>query len=266
MAEEAVVELGGSAEERELLATLRPYVEAAGDALLERYVESLAAVPLGRRADGLPVTPAERAAEALLRDALAGYTPDLPVVTPERPLEAPPPLCWLLDPLDGGRQFLSQNADFTVNLALLQDGLPIVGIVHAPALQISWAAAGPGSLQVARAKGPPAPVFRRAPAPAGLLFVNRYGPNESSRRAAQTRFPEAELRQGGAGIVFGLLASGQADLYLHLEDCRSWQCAAGQALVQAAGGAVLRPDGQPLRHDDPVAPVAGFIAYAAAPR
>jgi len=258
---------GGTAEDRDLLAVLRLFAERAGKEILARYIDASSVLEMQEKQDGSPITSADLASEELLIEALSTLTPGVPVVSEDRvalegPPEGLPSRYWLIDPLDGTNQFLVQNAEFTVNLALIQDGVPIAGVVHAPALAMSWAGAGPGSASFSQTDHPPMAIAAREASSAGaVLFTHRYLGKPVSRETAVERFRIKKHHKAGSGIVFGFLASGQADIYARLEPSGEWSSAAGHAVLQAAGGSLEDETGQPLTYGKPGFRHRGFIAY-----
>jgi 3'(2'), 5'-bisphosphate nucleotidase len=228
-------------------ATLRRIAERAGAAILDVY-EGRVPVDARQKADRSPVTAADDAAEAVILAALRELTPDIPVVSEEAAAAGIIPdvsggRFWLVDPLDGTKEFLSRNGEFTVNIALIEDGRPTAGVVHAPALKKTWVGAGAASACSAEGGQPPVPIHTRPQPPAGAVVV-------ASRRhgdaAAMDRFL-SEIKLGarvdaGSSLKFCLVASGQADLYPRFGRTMEWDTAAGHAVLLAAGGCVERAD------------------------
>lgn len=260
---------GGTAEDKDLLAVLRLFAERAGKAILANYLESTSYLELERKPDGTPITYADEASEEILLAALETLTPGVPVYSEEQVYRqgAPqqvPGRFWLVDPLDGTEQYLAQNAEFTVNLALIEEGRPIAGVVHAPALAMTWAGAGPGSAAFSQTDHPPMAIAVRRPPDEGLvLFTHRYSDDGESLRQARARHRIAKHHRSGGGLPYGFLASGKADLYAFAASSHEWRSAAGQALLQAAGGRVLATDGTPLAYGKPKLVTRGFLAYGA---
>ncbi|GAB5470869.1 MAG: 3'(2'),5'-bisphosphate nucleotidase CysQ [Rhodospirillales bacterium] len=264
---EARPEAGGTAEDRDLLEVLRLFAERAGKAVLASFIEASSVLNLEQRPDGTPVTDADLASEDLLTEALSRLTPDVPVLSEERLLREGvalplPPRYWLVDPLDGTDQFLSQNAEFSVNVALIEEGQPIAGVVHAPALAMTWAGAGPGSAAFSQTDQPPMAIAARTcPPEGGLLFLHRYQAHDASLAYAQRHYSIVKHYQSGGGLLFGFVATGQADFYAHLEPSYEWTSAAGQAILTAAGGGVVTGEGEPLRYGKPSFLNSGYVAH-----
>ncbi len=258
---------GGTAEDQDLLAVLRLFAERAGKEILAHYIDSSSVLEMQEKPDGSPITSADLASEELLLEALGSLTPGVPVISEDSfvmgggPDELPSRF-WLVDPLDGTNQFLTQNAEFTVNLALIQDGVPIAGVVHAPALAMTWCGAGPGSAAFSQTDQPPMAIAARAcPDEGAILFTHRYQGSDASNLTAEARYRIAKHHRSGSGIVFGFLATGQADIYARLEPTGEWASAAGHAVLRAAGGKVEDEQGKPLTYGKPGFRNLGFLAF-----
>jgi 3'(2'), 5'-bisphosphate nucleotidase len=208
--------------------------------------------------DGSPVTAADVAAEAVILAGLGAILPGVPVLSEERAAAGELPRAGgtllVVDPLDGTREYVAGRAEYTVNIALVHDGRPAVGVLHAPALGRSWVGAvGAGALGARHAPGDIpmadafAPVATRAPRrpPAALVSRSHL---DSEATALLDRLGVRERRGIGSALKFGLLAEGEADLYPRFGPTMEWDIAAGDALLTAAGGAVLDPAGMPLRY------------------
>ncbi len=265
-----MAEAGGSAEDQDLLGVLRLFAERAGKAVIAHYFEANSILDPPRRPDGSPVTVADEASEELLVEALGRLTPDTAVISEEAICREGAPVVlparyWLVDPLDGTEQFLVQNAEFTINIALIEEGRPTAGVVHAPALAMTWAGAGPGSAAFSQTDQPPMAIEARVcPETEPVLLTHRYKGTRKSLEAGLARLPAAKRHHAGSAMLFGLLANGKADLYARLEPTGEWTTAAGQAVLQAAGGRVETADGQPLTYGKPGLVNRGFFAFGRA--
>ena len=257
---------GGSAEEQDLLAVLRLIAERAGKIVLRHYVEQETAVR--RKEDASPVTDADEESEAFLLQALAALAPEIPAISEEASAKAglpqgkAPTRFWLVDPLDGTKEFLSRNGEFTVNIALIEEGRPLAGVVHAPALAMTWAGAGPGSATLSETDQPPMAIATRAMPPGGatVLASRRHGDSAELDRFL-VAYKVAELKNAGSSLKFCLVANGKADLYPRFGRTMEWDTAAGHAVLLAAGGRVETLDGQPLGYGKPGFENPAFIAY-----
>ncbi|MEO1192173.1 MAG: 3'(2'),5'-bisphosphate nucleotidase CysQ [Pseudomonadota bacterium] len=261
---------GGTAEDKELLDALRSVAEPAGQAILDSFLEASSVLNLEQRPDGTPITNADLASEELIIAALQRLSPSIPVLSEERLLQQGtswplPERYWLVDPLDGTEQFLSQNAEFSVNIALIVGGRPAAGIIHAPALDMTWAGAGPGSAAFSHKKEPPRVIATRVcPPEGGVVFLHRYQGTQASLDYAREHYAIAKHVKAGGGMIFGFLAAGQADYYARLEPTYEWSSAAGQAVLQAAGGSVLDRQGAPLAYGKSSLLTNGYLARGVA--
>lgn len=262
---EHALQPGGSQEDQDLLAALRLIAERAGKIVLRHYVDGT--TEARSKADDSPVTAADEETEAFLLDALALLTPEVPIVSEEAaaaeglPAEAAKRF-WLVDPLDGTKEFLSRNGEFTVNVALIEEGLPVAGVVHAPALAMTWAGAGPGSATFSETDHPPMAIHCRAlPAEGATVVASRRHGDNADLEAFLARYKVAAMKNAGSSLKFCLLASGQADLYPRFGRTMEWDTAAGHAVLLAAGGRVETVEGRPLTYGKPGFENPYFIAY-----
>lgn len=207
------------------------------------------------KADGSPVTQADLAADRVIAEGLATLCPEIPVVSEERA-----PACtqiagsfFLIDPLDGTKEYIAGRDEFTVNLALVVGGTPLLGIIGAPALGVVWrGVTGAGAERLGSspdgritARGPIH--SRRLPA-AGqpwIAAVSRSHGNARTEAFIDAR-PGAERRALGSAVKFGRIAEGSADIYPRLGPTSEWDIAAGHALLTAAGGVVTDGAGAPI--------------------
>lgn len=240
-----------------LLAVLRLIAERAGKTVLAYYVEG-ADIEVRRKDDASPVTDADQAAEDFIVEALARLTPNIPVVAEEAMAAGREPdvaggRFWLVDPLDGTKEFLSRNGEFTVNIALIESGRPVAGVVHAPALAMTWAGAGPGSATFSETDRPPMPIQARAIPPEGATVIasRRHGAGPELTRFLAGHAVKNRVT-AGSSLKFCLVAAGRADLYPRFGRTMEWDTAAGHAVLLAAGGDVVRAeDGAPLTYGKP---------------
>lgn len=232
----------------ELLERVIVVVRTAAKIVMDVYHTDFEVVVKG---DNSPVTLADKQAEAVIVPALKKLLPDVPVVAEEAAAEGAVlahgfKRFWLVDPLDGTKEFINRNGEFTVNVALIEEGRPVLGVVAAPAIgQLFAGALGAGAF-VEDANGRCALACRRVPE-AGLTVVasRSHGDTESLAAFLQGR-KLAEVRSAGSSLKLCLVASGQADLYPRLGRTMEWDIAAGHAVLSAAGGSVTTLDGAPL--------------------
>jgi 3'(2'), 5'-bisphosphate nucleotidase len=228
-----------------------------------------------RKADSSPVTDADEAAEAVILEGLARLAPKLPVVSEEASARqgAPPTgeVFALVDPLDGTREYLAGRGEFTVNLAIVETGVPVLGVVAAPALGLIWrGVVGRGAERLRLDPGAAvAQALERAeigvrPAPAeGLVAAVSRSHFEEGSAELLARLPVIGRLVCGSSVKFCRIAEGSADVYPRLGPTCEWDIAAGHAVLTAAGGGVFRPNGMPLRYGNAQAQfrVAGFVAW-----
>lgn len=240
----------------------------AGAAIRQVRAELIAQGGLAheRKGDGSPVTRADLAANAVLLAALERLTPGVPIVSEESADRWPdhvPGQYWLVDPLDGTREFIAGRGEYTVNLALIQAGQPVLGVVHVPAEGATYAGrAGAGAWREGAGGRRDIRVSGRA--------VPRIALASRSHRDAATdallaRLGPVQSMACGSSVKFCRLAEGAADVYPRLGPTCEWDTAAGDAVLRAAGGCVVGPDGQPLRYGKPGWRNTPFVAWGFAP-
>jgi 3'(2'), 5'-bisphosphate nucleotidase len=210
------------------------------------------------KADGSPVTAADEAAEAIILTRLAALFPDLPVLAEEAASkgrkEISGPAFILVDPIDGTREFLSHNGEFTINIALIIDGVPRAGAVFAPALAKLWlGGSGASACDAAPGAPLPPPSLRRAiftrPVPGqGWTAILSRSHTHPATEAFLASLPVRERRWAGSSLKFCAIAEGEADVYPRFGPTMEWDTAAGDAILRAAGGIVADPQGHPLRY------------------
>ena len=221
------------------------------------------------KADGSPVTSADEAAEAVIRDGLAGLSRPLPIVSEEysedRPLPAKPDCYYLVDPLDGTKEFIAGRDEYTINIALMSEGRPVVGVITAPALGLMWRGiVGRGAERLEFASGkvhPPHPIHSRS-APVGeLIVVVSRSHLDPPTEAYLKTLPHTHRIGCGSSLKFCRLAEGAADHYPRLGPTMDWDIAAGHAILTAAGGVVTELDGSPLKYGTPDLRIPSFLAW-----
>jgi 3'(2'), 5'-bisphosphate nucleotidase len=235
----------------DLLSTVLALVEEAGAAIMAVYAT---AHGVEYKADDSPITRADRAAHDILNHGLQKLTPWIPVLSEEAEAAHAPVIrrqwheLWLVDPLDGTREFISRNGEFTVNVALIRGHRAVLGVVAAPALGVTYhAASGYGAFR-RRADTPAEPIAVR-PAASPLVIVGSRSHRGDSLDAMLARIGAHELKPMGSALKFCLVAEGSADFYPRLGPTSEWDTAAAQAVLETAGGAVVRLDGQPLDYN-----------------
>ncbi len=208
------------------------------------------------KADGSPVTEADAAAEALILARLRELAPNTPIVAEEEAAAGRIPAAanrfFLVDPLDGTKEFLNRNGDFTVNIALIEDGEPVCGVVYAPAHGLIYAGEVGASARFARVSGGKLGAWQaieaRTPPSAGLSVVASRSHMSAETSAFVNRFAVSDMVSAGSSLKFCRVASGEADLYPRLGRTMEWDTAAGDAVLRAAGGRVCTMDGRALSY------------------
>ena len=234
------------------LPQLRDLAWRAGEVVMRVYAGEHG---LRTKADDSPVTEADELAEALIVAGLAAIAPAVPIVAEEAAAAGRVPATgdrfWLVDPLDGTREFVQRNGEFTVNIALIDGGRPVLGVVLAPALgELYWGIAGVGAGRQDR-HGERTIRCRCLP-PQGLtVLASRSHGDEAALASYLSGRRVAAVRHAGSSLKLCLLAAGEADLYPRFGRTMEWDIAAGHAVLAAAGGEVLDLDGQPLRYGKP---------------
>ena len=223
---------------------------AAGAAILEVYAQDF---PVEFKADDSPLTQADLASHRLIVAGLQALAPDIPVLSEEDAdiawsVRRGWRRHWLVDPLDGTREFVKKNGEFTVNIALVEDGRPVLGVVYAPVFDdLLHAEAGAGAF-ARRAGGDVAVATRRPPSPPLRVAASRSHLDPRTA-AALSRMGDAERHGLGSSLKFCRIADGRIDVYPRFGPTSEWDTAAAQCVLEAAGGAVLRLDGRPLDYN-----------------
>ncbi len=236
-----------------VLGSAREIAAAAGARILSFYRGEGA---VERKADASPLTQADMAAHELICRELRRLTPGIPVLSEESPAEEVARRqewtdFWLVDPLDGTKEFIKQTGEFTVNLALIEEGEPILGIVHVPVQGLTYfAARGQGAYRSAGLEEPQRIRTRKAD-PATLAVVASRDHAGPMVRALLECLPGAQTLSMGSSLKFCLVAEGRADLYLRDGPTMEWDTAAAQCIVEEAGGVVTDLERRRLRYNKP---------------
>jgi 3'(2'), 5'-bisphosphate nucleotidase len=218
-----------------------------------RVINGVYARPIAaeRKADGSPVTEADAAAEAVILEHLQAT--GLPVLAEESVAAGRIPVLgrryFVVDPLDGTREFIKRNGEFTVNIALVEDGRPILGVVLAPVTGRAHVGSAEGAFVCDTTSGTPtarAPIAVMQDLPPRIVASRSHG--HAALASLCRTLDVGEDISVGSSLKFCLLAEGKAQLYPRFTPTCEWDTAAGQAVLEAAGGAVLNLDGSPLRY------------------
>lgn len=236
----------------EFVEQVRRIAERAGEVIMEVYNSPFA---VERKDDKSPVTEADRRAETLILDALRSeLKTSYPIVAEEdvaagavhdvgtRPF-------WLVDPLDGTKEFIGRRGEFTVNIALVEDGEPVLGVVLAPATGACYWGSPFGAF--ASIGGETTPIACRPMPAKGIIAVASRNHRTPETDEYLAQYDVADTTSSGSSIKFCLVASGKADLYPRLGRTMEWDTAAGHGVVRYAGGTVTKMDGTPLTYGKP---------------
>lgn len=251
---------------------------ACTDIALEagREIMRIYAGDLGERtkADKSPVTDADNAAEAIILAGLRKLTPATPIVAEEEMAAGRIPDIghgpfWLVDPLDGTKEFIKRNGEFTVNIALIEDGRPTLGIVLAPATDILWRGAAGLGADKSENGGAYTAIATRTPPEDGLTCCASRSHaiyNDLDIWFRNNNLTVIDRVQAGSSLKFCLIAEGKADIYPRFGPTNEWDTAAGQGVLEAAGGEVVTTDDRPLLYGKPRFSNPHFIARSKAAR
>ena len=239
------------------LAALAQIAWDAGRILLRHY--SLEEVAHKRKADSSPVTDADLEAEHYILSRLGTLSPGIACVAEEETaagrMQEIGSRFYLVDPLDGTKEFISRNGEFTVNIAEIENGVPLRGAVYAPAKRrLFLGELGNGAFEVeGDPHAPPAlvlarPIHARKPAPDGLVAVASRSHRDTKTDEYLAAYPVKEFVSAGSSLKFCLVAAGEADIYPRHGRTMEWDTAAGHAVLAAAGGSVTTLDGRPFTY------------------
>lgn len=216
---------------------------AAGDEIERIYAEGCEVV---EKEDGSPVTIADRHAEAIILERLAAAFPDIPVLAEEEAAAGRIPalgrLFFCVDPLDGTRGFVQRTGEFTVNIGLIEDGAAVAGVIYAPDPKLLYyGGRGEGAFRV-RSGGAAEPIRPRARPGGGLTAVGSRSHASHGTAAKSAHLGIADFVASSSSLKFCLVAEGTADVYPRHGATAEWDTAAGQAILEAAGGRVMALD------------------------
>lgn len=240
-----------------LITALRTLAIQAGQAIMDHYA---AGVTVTHKEDNSPVTAADQDAEKLILAGLRKCAPDTPVVSEEAAAAGHIPefgdRFFLVDPLDGTKEFINKNGEFTVNIALIENRQPVAGVVYAPAKNRMFYAYGPGEAYeqmitpsaegLAENGNEPVRITARAPGEDGLVVIASRTHRDTKTDEYLSLYKVKEFLAAGSSLKFCLVAAGEADIYPRHGRTMEWDTAAGHAVLAAAGGSVTMLDGSPL--------------------
>ena len=247
-----------------LLPAVKSIAREAGQVILRYYTDTVSAHV---KADGSPVTAADHAAEAVILPALHHLTPNIPVISEEQHSAGKSPVgdhdtFWLVDPLDGTRSFVEHTGEFTVNIGLVSNGVPILGVMYLPVDGDLYAAAGPGTaVHCVQGRADVHISARTMPADGLVVLSSRSHGDRAKLDAFLQGKLVREHRHSSSALKFCVLARGEADIYPRFGPTCEWDTAAGHAILLAAGGSIETPDGKPLGYGKPNFLNGEFVAY-----
>lgn len=241
-----------SALHAEWLPELISIAHRAGEAIMQVYAGEIA---IQRKDDNSPLTMADMAAHHIIESGLNKLTPELPVLSEESAAISYDMRCkwrryWLVDPLDGTREFIKRNDEFTVNIALIDNGKPVIGVVYAPAKSLLYyASQNMGAFKQTGNQGKVA-IKARALDPASLTVASSRSHSDvrvkSFLARVTAKLSEPKLISMGSSLKICLVAEGQADVYPRLGPTSEWDTAAAQCILEQAGGQLVGTDGKPF--------------------
>lgn len=252
-----------------LTITMRTLALEAGDCIMDIYQRD--DIEVRSKSDESPVTEADEAADKLISDGLRKVFPDTLLVTEEQAdsHSATADEFLIVDPLDGTKEFVKRRGDFTVNIAYVKDGMPIRGVVYAPARDRLFFTLANGSTVEETGPfhkstiGKTKPVAVSNPNNKALLVVASKSHRDEATDAYIARYQVADMKSAGSSLKFCLVATGEADFYPRLGRTMEWDTAAGHAVLNGAGGKVVRfDDHSELTYGKPIYENPFFIAYA----
>jgi 3'(2'), 5'-bisphosphate nucleotidase len=223
----------------------------AGDAILEVYATDF---DVQAKDDESPLTQADMASHRVIDKGLKALTPDIPIISEECGL---PPFeerrewrtYWLIDPLDGTKEFVNRNGEFTVNIALIDGNRPVLGVVHVPVSGKTYTGCDGVGAGVRESDGSSRSIVVAPKSAAPIRVVGSRSHRGASLDAFLETLGEVEMLPMGSSLKFCVVAEGGADIYPRLGLTSEWDTAAAQAVVEQAGGAVLELDGKPLAYN-----------------
>ena len=225
--------------------------EDAGRAILEVYSTDFA---VQTKDDESPLTQADLASHRWIDAGLRSLTPDLPIISEESGLASFEERSqwrryWIVDPLDGTKEFVNRNGEFTVNIALIEDGQPVLGVVHVPVMNRTYIGCKGIGAQRRDADGAPYAISVAETCASPARIVGSRSHRGASLDAYLTRVGEHDMVPMGSSLKFCVVAEGEADLYPRLGPTSEWDTAAAQAVVEQAGGSVVTLDGKPMKYN-----------------
>ena len=250
-------------ENQKIIGVIRALALEAGDKIMEIYARDDFEVRI--KADDSPVTEADEAADALISAGLRAAFPDIALVTEEQAdsHSVRADRFFIVDPLDGTKEFVHRRGDFTVNIALIENGTPVLGVVFAPAKKRLFYTNATGQTVEESQDGSLKPLHVSTPDNDALIVVASKSHRDAATDAYINKYNVADSAAAGSSLKFCLVAAGEADLYPRLGRTMEWDTAAGHAVLLGAGGQVVRfDDHTPLTYGKPIYENPFFIALS----
>lgn len=225
--------------------------QRAGDAIMDHYGTP---VPVEYKRDDSPLTQADRASHRVIKEALTEFTPEIPVLSEESGNDVEQARhswdrFWLVDPLDGTKEFIKQSGEFTVNIALIEDERPALGVIYIPAQDETYFARRDDGAYHQSGGDAPREIHTRSADEADLVVVASRDHAGPALNAFLANLPDAELVSMGSSLKFCRVAEGRADLYFRDVPTMEWDTGAAQCIVEVAGGTVTDFDGKRLTYN-----------------
>lgn len=234
-----------------LLENLLKFLENLGPEILVLY--SQADPVVHTKSDNTPVTQTDLFSHQAIVNFLKNITPDIPVISEEEnnnSIHINTNLFWLVDPLDGTKEFIAKTDDFSINLALIENNKPILGIIYAPVFNLFYYSIYKQGAYKKLNNNPPEKMHTHPlPKNKPVIIASRRHAENKLLQDFFAKYPNHTLLSRGSAIKFGLIAEGIADIYPRFGETYYWDTAAGQCIVQEAGGKVVDTNGQPLRYN-----------------
>ena len=235
----------------ELIEPIVALAREAGDAILEVYATDF---DVQSKNDESPLTQADLASHRRIVGGLAALTPELPIISEEAGLPDFDerrlwPRYWLIDPLDGTKEFVNRNGEFTVNIALIDAGRPVFGVVHVPVQGKTYVGCEDHGAEVRVGDNAPQPIGVSSKSASPVRVVGSRSHRGVSLDAFIDRLGDCELVPMGSSLKFCVVAEGNADVYPRLGPTSEWDTAAAQAVVEQAGGSVLTLNGKSMKYN-----------------
>lgn len=235
---------------------------AAGKVILDIYATDFT---VRGKSDASPVTRADEEAEAVILSGLAKLSPNIPIVAEEEVAAGRIPALrnrfWLVDPLDGTKEFISRNGEFTVNIALVSDSKPVLGVVFAPALRRMFIGVVGDGAFVENDAGRRRIACRKTPEAGLTVVASRSHGNAEALDEFLAQRKVATIKNAGSSLKLCLVASGEADVYPRFGRTMEWDIAAGHAVLEAAGGKLVDMQGNALLYGKPDFSNPHFVAW-----